>query len=113
MLQLFGGVVCSCLPSAAIITLVFVGIEYGIGVNQKGSTWNTFDPYKLQAVPKDRPSRMKPRTKRIVDLAVHFLLMAYVISLHWRLVWYVGSGTIGINVGNLALHNGGGPPAQL
>jgi hypothetical protein len=94
-----GGAAQSCFFAAGIITLVFVGIEYGIGVNKKGSTWNTFDPYKLAEVPKERRSGSKSMTKRVVELVVHCLWMAWVISLPWKMVWHIGSGTIGINLG--------------
>jgi hypothetical protein len=91
-----GDIFESVFISAAIVTLVFVGIEYGIRVNKLGSTWNTFDPFKLPAVPKQKPDGPKSLVKRTVELVVHCLWMAWIISLHWKMAWSVGSGKVGI-----------------
>jgi hypothetical protein len=93
---LAGGICYSVFLAVAILTLVFVGIEYGVRVNKLGSTWNTFDPFKLPAVPKQKQTGPKSFVKRVVELIVHCLWMAWIISLHWRMVWHVGSGQLGI-----------------
>jgi hypothetical protein len=104
--EFMSGTIYSCFLSAAIITLVFVGIEYGIGVNQKGSTWNTFDPYKLKAVPSEQRSEPKSMTKRVVHLVVHCLWILWVVSLAWKLVWHMGRATVGINLESIGQHHG-------
>jgi hypothetical protein len=93
---LAGGIFDSVFISAAIITLVFVGIDYGIRINKLGSTWNAFDPFKLPAVPRQKQAGRKSLVKRVVELMVHCLWIAWIVSLHWRMVWHVGSGQMGI-----------------
>jgi len=75
------GLVYSLLVTTAIITGIFAVIEWARAEGKLGPKWNEWDPMKMPSVKTqtvdDGP--MKPMWKRVMELVVHCLWMAYVL----------------------------------
>jgi hypothetical protein len=80
---------------AAIVTLAFVLVEYLVRRGSLKSTLNEWDPMALPSVKvKAEATGVKPRSmvKRVVDLCVHCLWMAYVLIIPTHPFWLLGPG---------------------
>jgi hypothetical protein len=84
----------SLLISAAIITVIFATIEWSLAKGKVGNQWNEWDPAKLSAVKAHPTAATTPQSvvKRVIDLAVHCLWMAYVLSIPYHPFLILGPG---------------------
>jgi len=75
------GLVPSLLVTVAVLTVLFAVIEQLHAEGKLGTKWNEWDPMKMPEVKtqsaEDGP--MKPMWKRVMELIVHCLWMAYVL----------------------------------
>jgi hypothetical protein len=81
------------LISAACVTLAFVLVEFALSRGQLQDTLTKWDPMELPAVKVETPGeKPKSAAKRVVDLCVHCLWMAYVLWVPWHPFWLMGPG---------------------
>jgi hypothetical protein len=75
------GLVPSLLVTVAVITAIFAAIEWTHAEGKLGAKWNEWDPMKLPSVKMQtaEDGSTKPLWKRVIDLIVHCLWMAYVL----------------------------------
>jgi len=99
------GVWPSVLISAAIITGTFAAIEWARERGKLGEQWNTWDPMKLPSVHLPDAGDASPRStfKRVLDLSLHCLWMAYVLWVPWHPFWIMGPGVFYMDSLNVAL----------
>jgi len=99
------GVWPSVLISAAIITAIFAVIEWARERAKLGEQWNTWDPMKLPSVYLPTVGDESPRStfKRVLDLSLHCLWMAYVLWVPWHPFWLLGPGMFYLGTLNVAL----------
>jgi len=99
------GLWTSLLISAAIITVVFAAIEMARERGKLGPKWHEWDPAKLPAVKTHAAmdSSAKSLAKRVIDLSVHCLWMAYVLWVPWHPFWILGPGVFYMDSLSVAL----------
>ena len=87
------GVWPSLLITAAILTAIFAGIEFGVSHDLMKEKLSRWDPMKLPAV-KRQEGAASPQTmlKNAIQLAVHCLWFAYVLWVPWHPFWLMGPG---------------------
>jgi len=95
----------SLLISAAIITAIFAAIEWARERGKLGEQWNAWDPMKLPSVQLPAVGDVSPRStfKRVLDLSLHCLWMAYVLWVPWHPFWIMGPGVFYMDSLNVAL----------
>jgi len=87
------GVVPSLLIYVAVVTILFVIGERTIGKSGIPKKWMQWDPAKLPAVRAEATGvKQKSIAKRIIDLCVHCLWMAYVLMIPAHPFWLIGPG---------------------
>jgi hypothetical protein len=99
------GVWLSLLISAAIITIIFAAIEIARERGRLEAEWNEWDPAKLPAVKAHEAMDFSPKSmvKRVIELSVHCLWMAYVLWIPWHPFWILGPGVFYMDSLNVAL----------
>jgi hypothetical protein len=99
------GVWPSLLISAAIITAIFAAIEWARERGKLGEQWNAWDPAKLPSVHLPAVGDVSPRStfKRVLDLSLHCLWMAYVLWVPWHPFWIMGPGVFYMDTLHVAL----------
>jgi len=75
------GLVYSLLITTAIITGIFAVIEWARAEGKLGAKWNEWDPMKLPSAKQEsaKDVSVRPLWKRVMELIVHCLWMAYVL----------------------------------
>jgi hypothetical protein len=93
------GVCSSLLITGAMVTVIFAGIEWALARGMLGTKWNEWDPAKLPPVKTNaaQDSSLKSIAKRVFDLCVHCLWMAYVLWVPWHPFWIMGPGIFILN----------------
>ncbi len=88
------GLVSSLLITLALLTAVFAGIEWWTSQEKVRVKWNEWDPFKLPALKTTAEPAWMPKddVKRVIDLVVHCLWMAYVLWVPWHPFWIIGPG---------------------
>jgi len=93
--QTLGDFVSGAISSLAItlvmMTAVFAVIEWALASGKAGTKWNEWDPKKLSPVRSNPPS-LKSMGRRVSDLMLHCVWMAYVLWAPWHPFWVMGPG---------------------
>jgi len=99
------GLIPSLLISAAVITIVFATIERTLDHGKLKWKWDAWDPAKLPAVKAQAGGENTPKSavKRVIDLIVHCLWMAYVLWVPWHPFWILGPGVFYLDTLGVAL----------
>lgn len=93
VLRFAGGVVYSTLISAAIVTMIFAGIERARQRGHLQDELTEWDPAKLPPVKvTSNVGFIKPLWKRVIDLTFHCVWIAYVLWLPTHPFWVLGPG---------------------
>ena len=99
------GVCSSLLITVALITLVFATIERVVQQGEFAAKWNKWDPLKLPAVKtQDGTANTSPKSvfKRVLELVVHCLWMAFALWVPWHPFWIIGPGLFFLRSLNVA-----------
>jgi hypothetical protein len=97
------GLLSSLTITAVMITAVFAAIEWMGGRAKSAPRRSEWEPEKLPGV-RSEVGAERPRThaRRVVDLVVHCLWFAYVVSIPWHAYWsfhWFGMEVIGFGSG--------------
>jgi hypothetical protein len=99
------GLIPSLFISAAVITIIFATIERTLDYGKLKWKWDAWDPAKLPAVRVQAGGESTPKSavKRVIDLIVHCLWMAYVLWVPWHPFWLLGPGVFYLDTLGVAL----------
>lgn len=85
------GAMSSLAMTIVVLTAVFACIEWAIATGKVGAKWNAWDPKKLSPI-RENPPALKSMARRVSELVLHCLWMAYVLWVPWHPFWIMGPG---------------------
>ncbi|HEY4357931.1 MAG TPA: hypothetical protein VGN16_19420 [Acidobacteriaceae bacterium] len=85
------GAMSSLAMTVVIMTGFFACIEWALATGKLGAKWNEWNPKALSPV-RENPPALKSMARRVFDLVIHCLWMAYILWVPWHPFWIMGPG---------------------